>query len=252
MERKVLLVSRAVSRRLVKQGAKAVFLFGSRVRGDAYKESDVDIHAIGRRPQYQYRLERCQDFLVSVAWMTAGQHRQMFKNPSQVGGIIPAWRNAVIIYDPKGIASTIKNIANKWRWEQLNPETDRWVAEEITGWAEEVHRLVGNLELKRRNTAAINRSALAIKMTPILAVHNRILYDSESRLWDFVSKRMGRKWTQIQNAALGEGRQSFEDTCKAALQLYALVAQQVSHLLDRRQYLVVAHACDIAGYPLKN
>lgn len=43
MDRKVLLVCRAVSRRLVKHGAEAVFLFGSRVRGDSYEESDVDL-----------------------------------------------------------------------------------------------------------------------------------------------------------------------------------------------------------------
>jgi predicted nucleotidyltransferase len=53
MDKKVLQVSRAVSRRLVRQGAEAVVLFGSRVRGDAYKESDIDIHAIGRGSHYR-------------------------------------------------------------------------------------------------------------------------------------------------------------------------------------------------------
>jgi hypothetical protein len=51
---------------------------------------------------------------------------------------------------------------------------------------------------------------------------------------------------------LGEGNQSFEDTCKAGLQLYAFVVREVRHLLNRRQYRVVAHACEIAGHSLSD
>jgi predicted nucleotidyltransferase len=252
MDRRVLQASRAISRRLAGQGAEAVVVFGSRVRGDAYKESDIDIHAIGKGHQRMYRLERYGDFLVSIFWMTAKQHRQAFKNPNEAGGIIPAWRNAAIIYDPRGIASAIKQEAKKWRWEQLNKKADRWVAEETTGYAEEVHRLIGNLQLGRTNAAAIVRSILAIKMAPILAVHYRILYDTENQLWDLVSTEMGTNWAQIQSTALGEDTQSFEDTCKAALQLYAIVAREVRHLLNPQQYKVVAHACKIAGHSLQD
>lgn len=250
MDRKVLLVSRAVSRRLVKHGAEAVVLFGSRVRGDAYKESDIDIHAIGRGRYY--RLKRHHGFLVSISWMTPAKHRQTFKNPSEAGGIIPAWRNAAIIYDPQGIADSLKQEAKRWRWQALNKKADRWVAEEIAGYAEEVHRLIGNLQLGRRSAAAIVRSVLAIKMAPILAVHHRILYDTENQLWDLVSTRMGTEWAQLQSIALGEGNENFGDTCKAALQLYAITAQEVRHLLNQRQCQVVSHACDIAGHPLKD
>jgi predicted nucleotidyltransferase len=248
MDRRTLEVSRAISHKLAEQGAEAVVVFGSRVRRDAYRESDIDIHAIGRGPRY--RLERYQGFLVSVSWMTAKQHRQAFKNPSQVGGIIPAWRNATIIYDPKRIAQAIKREAKTWQWEALSKKADRWVAQEVTGYAEEVHRLIGNLQLGRRSAAAVVRSVLAIRMAPILAVHHRILYDTENQLWDLVSKRMGTKWAQIQSTALGEDRQNFEDTCKAALQLYAIAASEIRHLLNHRQYQVVAHACEIARHSL--
>ncbi len=248
MDRRVLLVSQAVSRRLARQGAEAVVLFGSWVRGDAYEESDIDIHAIGKGPHC--RLEQYQGFLVSVSWMTVKQYRQAFKDPSKAGGIIPAWRNAAILYDPQGIAHDLKKEAKSWRWQSLSKQADRRVAEEITGWAEEVHRLIGNLQLRRKSATAVQRSVLAIKMAPILAVHHRIFYDTENQLWNLVSKRMGKEWTRLQSIALGEDNQSFEDTCKAALQLYVIAAQEVRHLLNQRQYQVVAHACKIAGYSL--
>lgn len=246
MNRRVLQASRTVSRKLAEQGAEAVVLFGSWTRGDAHAESDVDIHAIGRGPSC--RLERHQGFLVSVSWATARQHRQAFRDPSQVGGIIPAWRNAIVICDPQGIARDLQQDAQRWQWSSLGKRADRWVAEELTGWAEEVHRLVGNLQLGRISSAAVQRSALAIQMARVLAVHHRILYDTENRLWDLVSTKMGIKWAQAQSAALGEGGQSFEDTCKAALKLFTLAAQEVKAILDKRQCQVVAYACQVADH----
>ena len=226
-----------------------MFIFGSRVRGDFYRESDIDIHAIGVKSEGT-RLERYRRFLVSVSWMTAEQHRQAFRNPAEVGGIIPAWRNAVILFDPQGVASAIRDDAKRWRWESLSRESDEWVAEQVTGWAEEVHRLTGSLQRRQTSTASVVRSLLAIKMAPILAVHKRILYDTENKLWDLVSARMGRQWSEVQSAALGEGGQGFKETCEAALELYAMTAHEVRHLLNRRQLQVVAHACKIAGHSL--
>lgn len=249
MNRKALQVSEAFSRQLVKQGAQAVVLFGSWLRGNAYTESDIDILAIGRGPHY--RLRRYQNFLISISWASVRQIRQAFKDPGRVGGVIPAWRNPVIIYDPQGIANELKQVAKEWRWGLLGKNVDIWIAEELTSYVEEVHKLVGNLQLKRRSAAAVQRSLLAIYMAPILAVHHRILYKAENRLWNLVSKRMGKKWAQIQSVALGESQQSFEETCKAALQLFALTAQEVKNLLNKQQYQVVSRACEIAGYPLK-
>jgi len=248
MNKEALRTCKTISRRLVKQGAEAVVVFGSWVRGDHYSESDLDIHAIGKGPPY--RLERYQNFLVSISWQTAKQDRQAFKDPKQVGGIIPAWRNAFIVYDPKSIAKALKQESRAWRWEPLSKKTDRWVADEIAGWAEEVHKLVGNLQVGRRTAASVQRSLLAIYMGRVLAAHHRLLYDTENRLWDLVSERMGPTWTRLQSAALAEGDQSFEETCRAALQLYVLTAREVRSLLNDQEREVVDHACKIAGEPL--
>jgi nitrate/nitrite-specific signal transduction histidine kinase len=156
----------------------------------------------------------------------------------------------MIIYDPQGIAASLKREAKRWRWQLIDKRADRWVAEEITGYAEEVHRLIGNLQLGRKHAAAVIRSILAYRMAQILAVHCRTLYDTENQLWNLVSTGMGAEWEQLQSMALGEGNENFEETCEAALQLYAKAAQEVRHLLNRQQFEVVAHACEIAGHPL--
>jgi hypothetical protein len=249
MRREVLRAARAVSERLVSEGAEAVVVFGSQVRGDAYEESDIDIHSVGKGPSY--RLELFQGFLMSISWATVKQHARSFRNPAEVGGIIPGWRNALILYDPQGIGEELKGKAQKWLWSSLGKRADNWVAEELTGWAEEVHRLVGNLRLSRRSAASVQRSLLAIYMAKILAVHHRILYDSENRIWDLVSEKMGAKWAELQSAALGEKDETFEEACSASLQLFRLASDEVKHLLNERQRRVVAHACEIAGKNLQ-
>jgi hypothetical protein len=112
------------------------------------------------------------------------------------------------------------------------------VAEAVTGYAEEVHKLAAALRNGNRPLAAVQRS--------LLAVHRRILYGSENRLWDLVSGAMGEGWHELQSAALGLGGEGFERTCAAALGLYGLAAEEVSPLLDGRQGAVVERARRLA------
>lgn len=236
-------VARELARELPAEGAKAVVLFGSWARGDAYPESDLDIGALGPGPAY--RLERRRGFLVSVSWRTPVGWRREFRDPASVGGAIPGWRRAKILHDPRGIAAKLKAEARAWSWARLGKRPDAWVAEELTGWAEEVHRLIGGLSLGRVQAAAVQRSVLALRLATVLAVRHRILYDSENRLWDLVAAEMGPRWRRAQAKALGVRRVGFLEGCDAALELFALAAEDVEPLLDHRQRAVVAHACKL-------
>jgi hypothetical protein len=230
------------------QGAEAVLLMGSQVRGDPYSESDIDLRPIGE--DREAKLERRGQFLVSVYWQSADSVRKLFRDPCEAGGIVPALRGAYALYDPDGVAAQLRREAEAWSWDAIDEQCDAWVAEQITGYAEEVHRLVGNLRLGRVWAAAVVRCVLSFRMGMILAVHHRILYETENRLWDLVGEVMGDRWRPVQGTALGTGQESFQETCDAALELYALVGSEVKHLFDARQRDVVAHACRIAGYPL--
>jgi len=236
---------------LASQGAKAVLLTGSHVRGEAYPESDVDILILGNGPGGKsYWPSLRMGFLVSVSWRTVDDVRESFTKPQEVGEIIPAIRGALAVHDPDGLAAELKGEAEAWRWDAISDRCDAWVADEITGYAEEVHRLLGNLKIGRVWVAAVQRFVLACRMGTIMAVHRRILYETENRLWDLVAEAMGGHWTRVQGAAFGAGNEGFAETCRAALELYALAASEVKHLLDGNQYGIVAHACAMAGHPL--
>ncbi len=240
----VMRVSREVVRELVSNGAEAVMLVGSHVRGDTYGESDVDICAIGRGRSYSLR--RVDGFLVSISWNTVKSWRRKLREPVEAGGAVPALRCAIILHDPRGIAAALKHEATEWTWDALGRRRETWVAEEFTGWAEEVHKLIGNLELGRLWAAAIQRSLLAVRLAPVLAVHHRILYDTENQLWDLVGKKMRGAWPRTQSAAFGMGGQTFAETCIAALELFILAAEELGSVLNCQQQEVARHACAIA------
>lgn len=244
----VLAIAQELAAEMRSRGASAAVLMGSYVRGDAHAESDIDLTFVGR--DEPGRLERRGDHLVSITWRAVDSIRSGLRNPAEVGGLVPAWRQAMVIHDPDGIAARLKQEADAWSWEPIGSACDRWVAEQITGWAEEVHRVVGCRKRGNVLMTGVERSVLAIRLATVLAVHLRLLYDTENHLWAFVSEQMGEPWATVQSAALGTGGETFAATCDAALRLYGLAADRTRHLLDETQDPVVRHACGIAGWPL--
>ena len=239
-------VAGEVADELVEDGAEAVVLVGSHARGDDGPESDVDVLAVGPRA-FSFRLERHGGLLVSVTSRPVEAYRQELTDPSFVCAAVPGWREAVPLHDPHGTAASLIEEARAWTWPPLERRCDEWVAEQVCSLAEEVHKLVSALRSNARQTAAVQRSILAVHLAPILAVHRRILYGSENRLWDLVSDAMGEGWRAAQSAALGLGDDGFEGTCQAALRLYDLAADETHHVLDERQRRVVHHARDISS-----
>jgi hypothetical protein len=240
---------RDLAQRLVpelgERGALAVALTGSLARGDATEASDVDLMAVGDGPAY--RLEVREGVLVAQSWASELEHRERLGRPSQIGAAVPGWREAVILHDPRGIAARLQREALEWTWEPHAEGCDTWVAEELSGLAEEVRKLAAALDRGRTLTAAVQRDLLALRLAPILAVRLRLLYGSENALWERVGELMGADWREAQAAAFSTEGQSFSESCAAAVRLYGLAADRVAPLLDDRQAAVVESALAAAG-----
>jgi len=57
---------------------------------------------------------------------------------------------------------------------------------------------------------------------------------------------MGKEWHRTHAAALGLGDEPFDETCRAALGLYGLAADEAKNLFDGRQERVVRYARGLA------
>jgi hypothetical protein len=229
-------VAAQVAADLTDRGARAVVLVGSVARGDALPTSDIDLVALGPGPARHLTLRGGRQ--VSASWRTPEQVRDSHCSPADAGGAVPAWREGVILADTDGEAGRLQAEARHWSWSLIDRAADAWVAEQVTGYAEDVHRLIGQAAHGSPRTAAVIRCRLAVRMAIVLAVHHRILYDSENRLWDLVAEVEGEHWTAAQDAALGlDGSAD-----RAAVELYVATARRTAHLLDADQSAVVRQA----------
>ncbi|HLW48360.1 MAG TPA: nucleotidyltransferase domain-containing protein [bacterium] len=232
---------------LARDRAEAVVLVGSRVRGDTHDHSDLDLIALGRGPAR--RLAVHEPFVVAVQWRTAAQVRDGFSDLSDLS-TVPGWRRAVILHDLKKLAAALKREAHAWAWDAIGARADAWVAEQITDYAEEVLKLAGSLRAGRYSAAAAQRSVLALRLPRVIAVHRRTLYDGDSQLYEAICAGMGEAWRRAHRRALGVQAETLEQTCGAALELYALAVEETKPLLDERQFTVVRGACAAAGFPI--
>jgi len=233
---------------LVDAGAQAVILTGSHARGDAHAESDLDLRVVGDGPPEA--LKRHEEFLVSTSWKELGEHREDFEDPAKVGTVVPGWRTCVIMHDPDGIAAKLQGEAEEWTWERIADKTGEWIAHEVTDYAEEVHTLIGNLDMDQLSGAAAIRSQLALHLAQVLSVHRRLLYETENELWDRVADEMGSGYAAAQELALGVKEASLKESCDATFELFGIAAADVRDLLSDTQEEIVAHACRLAGHPL--
>ena len=230
------------------QGAQAVVLGGSWARGDAHRESDIDLWVLGRRSGSEVRWR--EPFYVAISRTTEGAARRRLRTPPYVGGSVPGWRVAIPIYDPRGIARRLQAEARAFRWGRISKACDRWVAEQIVGWAEEAVKLVRALATGQEATAAVQRNLLSDHLGFVMAIHRRLFWDSENEFWERIGRRVGGAWARAQRRALGVPDTPLERGCRAALSLYGLTARAVWNVLSPEQRTIVANRCRVTGVPL--
>lgn len=216
---------------LVAEGAKAVVLAGSQVRGDATDLSDIDLCAMGSGRAYTLRVVRGR--LVAISWRSEDDERRALRQPSSVGAAVPAWRTARILHDPDGVALGLKHEAVAFEWATISTVCDEWVADATIGYAEEILKLIAARRGGDQLQAAVQRSVLALRLPMVMAVHHRLLYDTENRLWHLVAQAMGEGWTSAQATVLGVT--PGEDADRAALTLFRLAVGEVRPLLSPSQ-----------------
>lgn len=226
------------------EGAQAVVLVGSRARGTASGDSDIDVAVVGNGPHH--RLEVHDGTLVSVGWASADEQRARLYEPKYLATHVAGWRDANVLYDPDSVAASIAAEARAWTWDLVADKCDVWVADTVTSYAEEVQKLVAALGRGHDVLAGAERAILVIHLALPIALRHRILCASENELWDRVAAEIGDAWRDAQNAALGVNGEDLRSSCRGAVRLFGLAVSDVAQLLAEDQRAVVDLALSAA------
>jgi hypothetical protein len=245
--RRVRALAGLLAREHAARGARAVLLSGSWARGDARRHSDIDLWVIGARTLRTTRLR--QGFLVSVRESTAASELRDMRKPGRAGQVVLAWREAIALSDPRGVAARLQRRARAFRWGPIARAADRYVASQLVEWSEEAVKLTRLMADGARETAAVQRNHLAIGMAGLVAVRMRLFYH-ETQLWEEVGARMDRGWHEAQRSALMVSNRNFESSCEAALELYRRTGRFARRCFTAPERTLIEHTCRAIGHPL--
>jgi hypothetical protein len=59
-----------------------------------------------------------------------------------------------------------------------------------------------------RTTASVQRSLLALRLAPVMALKRRLLYNSENQLWNILARELGAAWTEVVRFSMNASLQS--------------------------------------------
>jgi predicted nucleotidyltransferase len=236
-----------------------VGIAGSYARGEENKYSDVDFDVfVSKLPENiydRYRLRYGENKLFSLKSILLDDERAALRNPRRAIWAVPGLCGMKIVLDKDGSLSTLQQAAQDFDWSPLQPAANYYAAEEVTGCAEEVHKIMSGLARRHESTVLYATWGLVKSMLEAVAVQRGLMIISENRYFDLLQDSMGRdsKWTRAFRKAWGldPTESQYQARGAAALTLYCLTAAMFDELIPEKHRNVVNKTLQLikeAGY----
>jgi len=230
-----------------------VTMSGSFARNQASRYSDVDIqryvHVLPESRYEHYILQYVQGRLVSVKTLTIEEAQKSLTRPDKAIWAIPGLRQMNILLDKEGILAGLKQAAEQADWSRLQLAADEFAADELMGYAEEVHKLLDGLEQDSESKVVYAVWGIVEGMARTLAVHHGLLIPSENEFFQVVQDSAGRAsgWTRSFRIAAGMdpapiSQSPYRVRGEAALRLYVYTARPLLESMPERYREVVGTA----------
>jgi hypothetical protein len=235
---------------------------GSFARGEGSPYSDVDLWQYVRKipadETEQFRLRIIEGYIVSVKLTTLEKKYAGLRNPGQAIWIIPGLRQAWILLDKDGSIAALKETAVKATWEPLQGAAEAYASRNLSGCAEEVHKILGGLAQRDESKTLYAIWGLTRELANTLLVQRGILIQTENAYIDLAQDTAGRTsgWTRQFRLAIGldplpPGEPTFVGYGVAGLRLYRESAILLQHILQPEDSAVVNRTLEMitaAGY----
>ena len=185
---------------------------------------DLDIFA-SQTPQEKpgrYTLYHRSGHLVSIKKIGLEAQRTELPQPQTAIWAVPGIREMRILHDPHGKLTELKAEAEAFDWAGLEQAANAFVSYSFHGYTEEVYKLLGGLEVGDRSKVTYATLGLGLGLAETMAVHKRLLIESENRYFDLLYAAMGQEspWSRAHRLAVGWEAGASQRRGVAALQLY--------------------------------
>ncbi len=208
-----------------------IAITGSFARNESDPYSDVDLaHYVRQKPAADtelYRLRFVDDYLVSLKITTLEAEYAGLRKPEQAIWIIPALRRLFILLDKDGSLAALKEAAATATWEPLQAGANAYASRELSGYAEEIHKILGGLAQRDESKTLYAVWGLTRGLATALLVQRGALVPTENAYIDFAQNAAGRTsgWARQFRLAIGldplpTGKPAFVGYGVAGLHLY--------------------------------
>jgi len=239
-----------------------VTLTGSYARGEGGRYSDVDIHhyirKIPAKVTETYFLRYINDYLVSITLITLEAENVCLRDPQKAIWAVPGLRHEHILLDKDGSIAALIESASKTTWEQLQTDADDYASWNLSGCAEEIHKILAGLEQRDESKTLYALWGLTRGLADTLLVQRGILIPTENAYIDLAQAAAGwtSDWTHQFRLAIGldplpSQKSAFIGYGVAGLRLFCETARLLQNILLPEDAAVVNRTVGIiaeAGY----
>ncbi len=244
--------------KLDNENTLGVVLAGSFARGEGGLFSDVDIRCYVRQPPVNaaevYTMQYLDGYLVSFYLTTLVEEYASLRIPQKAIWAVPGLRQMRILLEKDGSISTLKEAAVKFTWEPLQAAADAYASWNLSGFAEETHKILSGLA-ERNESKTLNATAGLIHgLATTILVQRGVLIPTENAYLDLAQDTAGRAsaWTRQFRLAIGldplpMDEPAFIGRGAAGLRLFCETGRLLQNILLPKDSAVIIQTVQIIG-----
>lgn len=244
---------KSLSARLMQPGVLGLAVVGSYARGEhtAHSDIDLDIFVESLSGEAAYTLTHMEGRLVSLKYLTIAQELESLGRPENAIWAVPGLGQMVILTDETGAIADLKQAAQNFNWQKIQPVADEYACEELMGCAEEVHKIVGGLSAHDESKVLYAVWGLFNGLANAVAVQQGMMMTSENRYFDIIQQSIGTNhpWTKSFRLALGAdivaNQPAYFTRGKAALDLYRHTAKLFQSIIPEKHRDVIENTLQL-------
>jgi hypothetical protein len=250
-----------VIRQIARPETVGITVSGSYARGDENAFSDVDLqHYVTALAEGEsdYVLKVIDGHLVSIKTLTIAEERAALRKPHKAIWALPGLTQAKILLDKTGEVTALTQDAAQVKWSDLQSPANAYASEELMGYAEEAHKILGGLASANESAVLYAVWGMLGGLLQALAIQRGLMIYSENAYFDIVQDSAGRDsaWTRAFRTAAGldvlrTDQSPYVVRGAAALALYRETVNLLRPILTSEHVTVVDFTLDriaSAGY----